>query len=159
MPSASPAGDARLPVSGLGQRGAGFDPGLYGAGVTQTIVARIAVSNSDDVESDEAIRRLQAELRDLEQIISVAQPSNGRPEPGTRGGELAAVGALLVTVLANHEAISGLLNYVGGWLQRRGRGRVEINLNGEILILEKATAEERRVIIEGYLRKVLPPDS
>jgi hypothetical protein len=53
--------------------------------------------DADDEEVAEATLQLRRELLDLD-VDSVDLPTAGQPPPGTRGVELAALGALLVSV-------------------------------------------------------------
>lgn len=129
-----------------------------------TIVARIKVSADDDMETadadEDAVLQLRDDLRELPEDVLVTRASDGPPPPpGARGGELIQAGVVLVTTLAQPEVLAIVLTYVGDWIKRRGRGRVEIEVDGHRLVLDHATAEERRALVDGYVRKVLTPDS
>ena len=63
-----------------------------------TVGVQLAVGPDDDAEQvAEATLRLRRELLDLD-VEAVEVPSAGEPPPGTRAVELAALGALVVTV-------------------------------------------------------------
>jgi hypothetical protein len=69
-------------------------------------------------------------------------------------------GVVLLTAMAQPEVMGALLTQVGDWIRRRGRrGRVEIEVDGHRLVLDQASPEERRALVDGYVRKVLTPRS
>lgn len=131
---------------------------MYGAGVTEELVARITMLSDDGTEADDASRQLRSELLDLDDLLA-SSPNGAAPPEGARSVELIAIGTLLVTVLAQPEVLAGLLEHIGGWIQRRGRGRIEIEIDNQRLIIEDASRQERRRLIEAYIEKVLKSDS
>src|SRR6266536_329741 len=79
--------------------------------------------DADAEEVAEATAQLRRELLDLD-VDAVELPPAGEPPPGTRAVELAALGALLVTV-AQSQLLTPVLAAVRSWLAgspRRSRG-------------------------------------
>jgi hypothetical protein len=134
---------------------------VYCSRVTAKIVARITVSAHDEIEADQAAHQLLDELRESDVALLVDRAATTTPPDGARSSELIAIGTLLITVLAQPELLAALLTQIGDWLGRRGagRGRVEIELDGQVLIIEHATPEEQRRLVDAYIKKVLSSDS
>ena len=127
--------------------------------MSKTIVARITVVAEDDTASDAAAQKLLHELRDLDDVVSVTQDrSPGAPE-GARGGELIAVGTLIMSLVAQPEVITGVLTYLADWRRRRGRGQVEFRTKNAELILTNASDAQADKLIEAFIEEVNNPES
>jgi hypothetical protein len=78
-----------------------------------------------------ATMRLRREFLDLD-VETVEMPSAGEPPPGTRAVELAALGALVVTV-AQSQLLAPLLAAVRSWLAGSQRRSIKLELGGDVL--------------------------
>ncbi len=82
-------------------------------------VLRIEIFDPDaDVEGvDRLTHDLRAELLELD-VDSVSPPVTGPAPPGSKGLELAAIGALLVQVKGSAQVVASVVGLVRSWLQR-----------------------------------------
>lgn len=83
-------------------------------------------------ELDELARGLREELLQLE--VHSVEPVRGGPAPaGTRAGDIAEIGNLIVTVAQSAAAIVSLVTAVQSWLKRNQRGTVILAVGGDEL--------------------------
>jgi hypothetical protein len=139
-------------------RRANLESTEYGARVVAQRVLHVTLSAGDDLRTDEAARQLSTELRDFSEVQTISRPGDGSAPPGARGGELVAVGGLIVTVLGQPEALGAVVKYVVDRIWRRG-GSVQVEVDGQVLRVENATAAQRDAIVDAFVRKVLDRDS
>jgi hypothetical protein len=110
----------------------------------------------DDV--DELTRDLRLELLELD-VDSVTPVQAGSAPAGSKGPELAAVGALLVQAAGSASAIGGVITAVRAWLRRGAAPRrgVTITLDGHSLELTAATDDQQQRLIDEFVRAVAAP--
>jgi hypothetical protein len=118
----------------------------------------ITVSAADDDRTDVAARQLLAALRGFPEVTSVTRASAGPAPEGAKSGELVALGGVIATVLSQPDAIGAILRFVIDRIPRRG-GSVELELDGHKLRVDNATAEQRDVLIDAFVRKVFDQGS
>jgi hypothetical protein len=121
-------------------------------------VVHVTVSAGDDERTDQAARRLLTDLRDFPEITTVTRATGGPPPEDAKSGELVALGGLVVTILSQPDAFAAVLKFVSDRIGRRG-GRVEIEVDGQVLRIENATAEQCDVLVDAFVRKVFDRDS
>jgi hypothetical protein len=102
-------------------------------------------SDSDDEERAELAGRLRQELLD-QGIDEVAHPSTPPPE-GAKGS--AVEWAQLVVGFAG--TVPPLIMALQGWLGRHPRAAVELEIDGDRLILDKASPADQRRLVEAFL--------
>jgi hypothetical protein len=119
---------------------------------------QVTVSAADDERADESARRLLAALRDFPEVAAVTRAGGGPAGPGARSGELVALGGLVATVLGQPEAVGAVVRFVIDRVTRRG-GSVEVQIDGQILKVQNATADQRDVLIDAFVRKVFDDGS
>src|SRR4051794_9689570 len=117
------------------------------------MVVHVTVSAEDDERADAAARHILAALRDFPEVESVALPSGGPAPEGARSGELVALGGLVVTMLSQPEAVGAVVRFVADRV-RRGGGSVEVQVDGQVLKIERATAEQVDILVDAFVRKV-----
>jgi hypothetical protein len=129
--------------------------------MTQTdgvLQVQVAADEADLAHLDALTRQLRIEL--LEREVGRVEPAPGGPAPpGTRSGELAAVGALLVSVAGKAGLLPAVIDTIKGWLTRvRQPVVVKVELNGDVLEISGASATEREQVIDAWLaRHAAPP--
>ncbi|SCG63018.1 hypothetical protein [Micromonospora humi] len=124
-----------------------------------TVVGRFVTLDDDADTTEEAAHRLRRELHQLDAVRSVRQAESATVAPdGSRAGELAELGTLLAVLAAQADLVAGVLRVVGEWQRRRGRGRVEVRIGEHELIIDDATADEQRRLIEAFVDRVFPPE-
>jgi hypothetical protein len=109
-----------------------------------------------DVETiDELTRNLRMELLELD-VESVSMPSAGPPPPGSKGLELAAIGALLVQVKGSVQMVSAVVSAVRSWLQRGSSPNraLKVTVDGHTLELSAATEEQQQRLVDEFVRSL-----
>jgi hypothetical protein len=117
-----------------------------------TIGIRVdAGPDADAGEVAEATLQLRHELLDLD-VDAVEPAPGGEPPPGTRGVELAALGALLVTV-SQSQLLAPVLEAVRSWLAGRPQRAIKLELDGDVLELSGVSSKEQRRLTDEWLRR------
>jgi hypothetical protein len=107
--------------------------------------------DADAEEVAEATLQLRRELLDLD-VDSVELPASGQPPPGTRGVELAALGALLVSVTQS-ELLAPVLAAIRSWLGGSPQRSIKLELEGDTLELTGISATEQRRLVDEWLQR------
>jgi hypothetical protein len=110
--------------------------------------------NADAEEVAEATLQLRRELLDLD-VDSVELPGGGQPPPGTRGVELAALGALLVSVTQS-ELLAPVLAAIRSWLGGSPQRSIKLELEGDTLELTGISSTEQRRLVDEWLQRHTP---
>lgn len=119
--------------------------------MNDTLLVHIADSQADSEELDELTHQLRRELLELD-VDNVERLSAGDAPPGTRGLDVAALGALLVTCSTSASAITNLITTVRGWLRRAPAGRtVELTIRDRTLKLSNVSDEQQERLIQEFL--------
>ncbi|MFK8911311.1 effector-associated constant component EACC1 [Streptomyces sp. YS-3] len=108
---------------------------------------------SDQEDVEQLVRRLRGELRELD--VDVASPAPpGELPPGAKGGDPVTVGAVVLALSASGGVFTVLIDTLRDWLGRQAaRHRISVTIDGDTIELEHATAEERRELIDGFVRR------
>lgn len=110
-------------------------------------------------ETERTTQALRSELLDLDEITSVARASAGAAPAGSRGLDIAALGALVVSVEPTVAAISRIVGVVRDWLGRR-RGvhpsgeSVRITVHGQSLEIAAATTQQQQALVDQFINAV-----
>jgi hypothetical protein len=107
--------------------------------------------DADDEEVAEATLQLRRELLDLD-VDSVDLPTAGQPPPGTRGVELAALGALLVSVTQS-QLLAPVLAAVRSWLGGSPQRSIKLELEGDTLELTGISSTEQGRLVDEWLQR------
>jgi hypothetical protein len=112
---------------------------------------------ADQEAVDERTDLLRRELLELD-VDSVSPVVSGPAPAGSKGLDLAAVGALLVQVATSVQAVGTVVDAVRSWLRRdtRSRRSVKITVDGQTLELTAATDAQQQRLVEEFLRAVSP---
>src|SRR6266498_2527406 len=85
-------------------------------------------------------------------VEAVEQPRAGQPPPGTRAVELAALGALAVTVTQSG-LLSPVVAAVRAWLAGAPQRSIKLELDGDVLELTGLSSNEQRRLTDEWLRR------
>jgi hypothetical protein len=117
-----------------------------------TLGIQVAVGPDADAEEvAEATLQLRRELLDLD-VEAVEPPRAGEPPPGTRAVELAAVGALVVT-LSQSQLLTVVAAAVRPWLSGQRDRSIRLELDGDVLELSGVPSREQRRLTDEWLRR------
>jgi hypothetical protein len=121
-----------------------------------TLELQVAVGSDDDAEQvAEATLQLRRELLDLD-VEAVKVPRIGEPPPGTRAVELAALGALVVTV-AQSQLLGPVVAAVRSWLAGSPQRSIKLELDGDVLELTGVSSKDQQRLAEEWLRRHTSP--
>jgi hypothetical protein len=107
--------------------------------------------DADAEEVAEAAQQLRRELLDLD-VDSVQLPAGGKPPPGTRGVELAALGGLLVTV-GQSQVLGSVIAAIRSWLGGSPGRSIKLELDGDTLELTGISSKEQRRLVDEWLQR------
>ena len=113
---------------------------------------QVAVGPDADAEEvAEATLQLRRELLDLE-VEAVELVRAGEAPPGTRAAEVAALGALLVTV-SQSQLLTPVIAVVRSWLAGSQQRSIKLQLGGDVLELSGVSSREQRRLTDEWLRR------
>lgn len=105
---------------------------------------------ADEDELERLARSLRGELLELD--VDAVEPAAAGPVPeGARAVEALMVGALVVRLARDSEALSSLVRTVRGWLGAHAERRVRLELDGDVLELTGSSDEERERLVEAWI--------
>jgi hypothetical protein len=117
-----------------------------------TLGIQVAMGPDADAEEvAEATLQLRRELLDLD-VEAVELPRAGEAPPGTRAVELAALGALVVTV-GQSPLLGPVVAAVRSWLAGSPQRSIKLELNGDALELTGMSSKEQRQLADEWLRR------
>jgi hypothetical protein len=107
----------------------------------------------DPDEVDRSVRQLRAELKNLD-VESVLPVISENAPLGAKGADPLSLGALLVTLTATGGVFTILIETVRDWLARHAAARrISVTIDGDTVVLEKGSEQERSALIEAYIRR------
>jgi len=105
---------------------------------------------TDQDELEHLARSLRRELLELD--VDDVEPAVAGPAPeGARAVETLMVGALLVRLARDTEALTSLVRTVRGWLGGHSDRRVRIELDGDVIELTGSSDEERERLVQAWI--------
>jgi hypothetical protein len=121
--------------------------------VRQVRVVLEADPDTDPEAAERLARQLRAEIGELDVDSVVSMPGTAPPE-GAKGADPVSVGALLVALSTSGGVFTALVETLRDWLNRHGeRHRISVTIGGDTIALERATADERRELVDAYIRR------
>jgi hypothetical protein len=110
----------------------------------------VTLQDGDDLELEQAVVRLQSELRRLP-IDSVERVTAGEAPPGAKAADLAVAAALVVDVGQSLDAVKALASEIARWVSRpRGR-TVRVTLGTDMFELDHATPNQQQELVDAWL--------
>jgi hypothetical protein len=108
-------------------------------------------ADADAEEVAEATSQLRRELLALD-VDTVEVPREGEAPPGSKGLELAALGALVVTV-ARSPVLNSILTAIRAWLGGSQQRSIKLQIAGDVLELTGVSSKEQRRLTDEWLRR------
>jgi hypothetical protein len=128
------------------------DPGA-GSVLQDLVLVVESEPDADPNEVDRSVRQLRAELKDLD-VESVAPAISENTPLGAKGVDLLSLGALLITLTATGGVFTVLIETARDWLARNAAARrISVTIDGDTIVLEKGSPQERSALIEAYMRR------
>ncbi|MFI0264553.1 hypothetical protein ACH4OW_36795 [Streptomyces sp. NPDC017056] len=116
----------------------------------------LAVGGDGDEEPEEReqlLRRLRAQITELD-VDSLRLLPGAAVPAGAKGADAVALGAIVVALSASGGVLTQLVELVRDVLGRQhARHRVSVTVDGDTLELERASADERRDVIDAFIRR------
>jgi hypothetical protein len=112
----------------------------------------LAVDNAQAAELDRITANLRRDLL-LLNVDDVYRLREGPPPPGTRGVELVALGSLIVAVGKVAGALSSVVRALQAWVCHKPERRVRLEVDGDVLELSGATAEQQQQLVSEWLAR------
>lgn len=116
---------------------------------------QISLSLAEEGADDERLDALTGYLRnDLLQLdIDDVQRAAGEAPTGSRAVDVAALGALVVTLGSTATGLKDVVAAVRGWLSRGGgvRRTVKIEIDGDVLELSEVSAAEQDRLVNLFV--------
>lgn len=109
-------------------------------------------TGADEHELERLARSLRTELLELD-VDAVEQAATGPAPDDARAVEAIMVGALVVRLARNSEALTSLVRTVRGWLGAHSDRRVRLELDGDVLELSGASDEERQRLVDTWIER------
>lgn len=120
----------------------------------ETTSLRVDLVDTDlePAELEQVTRRVREALLelDVERVDSVA---GGSAPDGSKSGELAVLGGLVITMLQTPQLFQAMFGVLGSWLGGRSGRTVKVTLDGDTLELTGASEDERRAVVEAWLAR------
>ena len=113
-------------------------------------------ADADPERLDQLTQALRRELLELD-VDSVDQATAGPAPEGTRGLELAAIGALLVKAAASSEMLVKVIGVVRGWLRSgppRNQRTLRLTIGDQSIELTHATDVQQQQLVDQFIRSV-----
>ncbi|XUL89162.1 effector-associated constant component EACC1 [Streptomyces galilaeus] len=111
---------------------------------------------ADQEEAERFVARLRAELRglDIDAPRVRTSASGGVPPEGAKAVDPVTVGAVVLALSASGGVLPALVETLRDWLGRQSaRHRVSVTIDGDTIELERASADERRELVDAFVRR------
>ncbi len=124
------------------------------------IVVQVAEGGADAERLDALTTQLRDELLHLN-VDDVRPAVVGEAPPGSRAIELAAIGALIVTLQQSEQLVAGVVNLVRQFIKRDAGPALTVHLTigGKSIELSNATADQQQQLVQEFLRSVAAASS
>lgn len=104
-------------------------------------------------ELDRLVRQLRAEIKNLD-VEAVASMAWEYAPMGAKGVDPSYLSALLITLSATGGVFAVLIETARDWLRQRAAARrISVTIDGDTIVLEKGSTQERNALIDAYMRR------
>jgi hypothetical protein len=115
-------------------------------------------ADADPEVVDRDTRALREELLSIDDVDSITPATAGPAPEGTRGLELAAIGALILHAQPTVEMVTHVVGVIRHWLAAGSHAApartLRLTVNGQSLELADATAAQQQELVDQFIRSV-----
>jgi hypothetical protein len=120
----------------------------------------ISGPDADPEETDALTRALRAEILEVDEVDRVEQASAGPAPEGSKGLDVAAVGALVVGVTPGVQAVVKVIEVVRSWLANRSPSTPPLQMTiGDKTIIVRADKKQQDVLVAAFVAAVTKEDA
>lgn len=113
---------------------------------------RIDPGELDPPEAAELTHQLRSELLDLD-VEAVDLKVAGEAPAGTRGGDVVALGELVVTLVVSSGLLTSAVNTMQQWLLRSGSRSIRLELDGDVLEVTGISSSRQDELIGTWVNR------
>lgn len=114
---------------------------------------------ADPEEIDELTRALRAEILEVEEVDRVEQATAGPAPDGSKGLDVAAIGALVVGITPGVQAVTKVIEVVRGWLANRSPSTPPLQMSiGDKTITIVANEEQQEQLVAAFVAALRTTD-
>lgn len=116
--------------------------------------------DADPEEIDQLTRALRAEILEVEEVDRVEQATAGPAPDGSKGLDVAAVGALVVGITPGVQAFAKVIEVVRGWLAGRSPSTPPLQMSiGDKSITVVADEEQQEELVAAFIAALRTSDT
>jgi len=109
-------------------------------------------STRDREELSSLTVMLREELLDLD-VDDVRPVIEGAAPPGSKAIEVAALGALVVSLVKSPKVLLGVVRAIAGWVERSGARSVRVQIGTDVLEVTGISSEDQRAVIASWIER------
>ena len=119
----------------------------------------VSCSDADPAELDDLTRALRAEILEVDEVDRVEQASAGPAPDGSKGLDVAAIGALIVGVAPGVQAVAKVFDAVRGWLANRSPSTPPLQISiGDKSITVMADKKQQDELVAAFIAALATPE-
>ena len=116
--------------------------------------------DGDPAEIDALTRALRAEILEVDEVDRVEQASAGPAPEGSKGLEVAAIGALVVGVAPGLQAVAKVIEVVRNWLANRSPSTPPLQMSiGDKSITVVADKKQQDELVAAFVAALTAQDA
>ena len=114
--------------------------------------------DADPSELDAMTRALRAEILEVDEVDRVEQPAAGPAPSGSKGLDVAAIGALVVGVAPGVQAVAKVFEVVRAWLANRSSSTPPLQMSiGDKSITVVADKQQQEELVAAFIAALATP--
>ncbi|MGZ5398741.1 MAG: effector-associated constant component EACC1 [Nocardioides sp.] len=120
----------------------------------------VSAPDADPEEIDALTRALRAEILEVDEVDRVEQATAGPAPDGSKGLDVAAIGALVVGVAPGIQAVAKVIEVVRGWLANRSPSTPPLQMSiGDKTITVVANKEQQDELVAAFVAALRTTDA
>ncbi|MGZ5403716.1 MAG: effector-associated constant component EACC1 [Nocardioides sp.] len=120
----------------------------------------VSAPDADPEEIDALTRALRAEILEVDEVDRVEQATAGPAPDGSKGLDVAAIGALVVGVAPGIQAVAKVIEVVRGWLANRSPSTPPLQMSiGDKTITVVADKKQQDELVAAFVAALRTTDA